>query len=400
MKLSPRTRRITQAATLAAVLAVIVIAMLPGALEVDISSVERGPLEVVLRHEGKTRVCERYTITAPVAGRVERIDMEPGDRVRAGETVVATFTPASPTPLDTRTRRQNEASVEAAEAEVERMEAEVAQAEQERAYSESERKRYERLFDDGIASESRLEEVRTTARGAREALEAARAALRAARFELETARAALIPPDAASSGETFQIRAPVDGVVLQRWQESEATMAQGTRLLEIADTSRLEVVADFLSTDAVQFRPGMRAVIDGWGGEKTLAATVRRVEPYGFMKISALGVEEQRVNVILDFDDPYRAWKALGDGYRVQVGVVVWDDDDVLRVPASALFRDQTHWATYKVVSGDAQLTHVEIGHQSGLYAEVLSGLEAGDRVIEHPSDEVSEDASVEQREL
>lgn len=400
MKLSPRARRIVQVLVAVVILAVIVVAMLPGPQEVDMAAVDRGPLEVVLRHEGKTRVVERYTITTPYAGRVERIAMEPGDRVTSNETVLATFTPAAPAPLDARTRRQNEAQVQAAEAEVERLEAEVSRTEQQKSLADAELARYEQLHHDGVASEQQLDQVRTSANGAREALEAARAALRAARYDLETARAALTPPDAVVPGETLRILAPVDGVVLQRWQESAATVAQGTPLLEIADTSRLEIVADYLSSDAVQFRPGMRAVIDGWGGGHDLAATVRRVEPYGFMKISALGVEEQRVNVILDFDDGQRAWDALGDGYRVQVGVVVWNSDDVLRVPASALFRDESKWAAYRVVGGEARLTHVEIGHQSGLHAEVLSGLSEGDQVIVHPSDDVKEGADVRQREI
>lgn len=398
MKLSPRNRRILQVAALVVVLGVIVTAMLPQPVPVDMASVDRGPLVVTLRHEGKTRVRDRYMVSAPVNGRVKRITLEPGDRVSAGETLVAVFEPDDPTPLDARTRREAEAQVRAAEAELERAEAELKRLAEERSLAFTDLERLERLHAEGIVSQAQLDAARTTARATSEAVSGAEAARRRARFELETAKARIAPVTRGASSERLEIFAPVDGVVLQRLQESESAVLQGAPLVEIADTSRLEIVADFLSTDAVQFEPGMRAVIDGWGGGRELAATLRRVEPFGFMKISALGVEEQRVNVILDFDDPIDAWSVLGDGYRVQVGVVTWEDDDVLRLPASALFREGEEWAVYVIDEGRARLQRLEIARQNGLFAQVSGGLEEGATVIVHPSDAVEEGTRVEER--
>lgn len=400
MKLSPKNRRFLQIAVAIIVIAVALIAMLPSPQEVDLATVDRGALAVTLRHEGRTRVRQRYTISAPVGGRVERITLEPGDRVAAGKTTLAILHPDVPTLLDTRTRREAAARVRAAEAELERAKADRRRLAEEQSLADIEFERIERLRHEEVASQSQLDAARTTARTAAEALAAAEAALRRTRFELDQARVRLMPVRPGAGNGAFEILAPIDGVVLRRLQESETAVLGGTPLLEIADTSRLEIVADFLSTDAVQFRPGMRAVIDGWGGKRELRATVRRVEPFGFMKISALGVEEQRVNVILDFDDPEAAWSALGDGYRVQVGVVVWESDDVLRVPVSALFREDAQWAVYQVDGGRARLTRVEIGRQNGLFAEVSSELSAGAQVIVHPSDTIEEGSRVTERRL
>jgi HlyD family secretion protein len=401
MKLSPRMRRFVQIGIAVVALVVIVFAMLPDPVPADIVTVERGPLQVVVRHEGITRVRDRYMVSAPVRGKVLRIELEPGDPVRADETVVAALEPDDPMPLDARTRAESRAAVRAAEAELERASAVRLRAAEEKRFADNEVRRIRALAADGIVAESRLDQAETQARAAKEALDAALAAERRARFELERAQASLLPVTVKDDdGGRVELRAPIDGVVLRRLQESEAAVPQGAPLVEIADTSRLEIVADFLSTDAVLFEPGMPAIIDGWGGARSLAATVRRVEPAGFMKVSALGVEEQRVNVLLDFDDPREAWDALGDAYRVQVGVVVWQTDETLLVPASALFRDGEEWSVFRVDADDtARLTRVEIGRQSGIDAQVTSGLSEGDRVIVHPSDAVTDGTSVTARE-
>jgi HlyD family secretion protein len=401
MRLSSGWRRGLQAGALAALVVLIVLALLPDPVPVDTETVERGSLAVVVRHEGRTRVRDRFLVSAPVRGHVRRIALEPGDTVRAGETVVAVLEPDALTPLDARAAEQARARARAAEASLERSRAERERAADELALARTERGRLERLFEGGVVSESELDRARTRATSAEEALRSAEASLRRARFELEEARAQLIRAGASEEGdESLTLLAPVDGVVLARHRESAGAVAQGTPLVEVADVGRMEIVADFLSSDAVRFRPGMPARIDGWGGDTLLSARVRRVEPQGFLKISALGVEEQRVNVVLDVEAPEDAWQALGDAYRVQVGVVVWESDNVLRVPSGALFRDAGSWSLFVVEGGEARLREVELGHRGETHVEVLAGLDEGERIIVHPSDSVEDGGQVEEREI
>jgi HlyD family secretion protein len=383
------------------VVAALVVAFWPRPVPVDLQTVARGPLEVVARHQGKTRVRERYVISMPVAGHVQRVDLEPGDAVVEGETILAVIEPGAPLPLDSRARAEAAAAVDAAQAALREARAQRERAEADKELAEAELVRIEPLSEEGVVSRQELDRARTRARSARKALTAADAAWRRARFELQQARAALIPPSGDSEGtqdapETVRIPSPIDGIVLTRHQESQAVLPAGAPLLEIGDPSRIEIVADFLSTDAVTFRPGMRAMIEDWGGDRALNAVVRRVEPFGFMKVSALGVEEQRVNVVLDFEEPV---EGLADGYRVEVGVVTWEADNVLRVPASALFRDeQGRWAVYRVTDGRAERRGVTIDHHSGRHAEVVDGLAEGDPVIAYPSEKIQEGQRVERR--
>lgn len=383
---------------------VLVLAMMPQPLEVDLEVVERGELVVTLDHEGKTRVRDRFVISAPVAGRVQRIELEPGDQVVANETVLAVFQPGDPVLLDARTRAEAEAMVSAAEAAVRTAQAQTARAQAEFDFAEAEVRRLRNLAERRIVADRMLEAAEADAQARREALQAANSAEAAAKHQLEAARARLMrSADGGSqhaSASVFQLRSPVDGVVLRRLRQSEAIVPMGEPLLEVADPGNLEVVADFLSTDAVQMRVGMPVLIDQWGGGEVLRGSVRRVEPSGFMKISALGVEEQRVNVVVDFDDPRDAWESLGDGYRVEVRVVIWQSADVLKVPTSALFRHGAGWAVFVDDNGTARLVEVETGHRTALYAEVLAGVEEGDRVIVHPAETVEDGVSVAPREL
>jgi HlyD family secretion protein len=400
MKLSHRTRRLLQIGLVLAVAAAAAVALWPKPVPVDVREVSRGPLEVIARHEGETRVKERYLVSMPVDGRVQRIELEPGDRLSRDETVLASIHPSAPLPLDARARAEAEAAVRAAEAAIRRAAAERDRARARQELAAAELDRIEPLAEQGVVSRTELDRARTSARAAREELAAAEAAWRRAQFELEQARAALIPTaeteGAGGAPDRVELRSPIDGVVLVRHQESSASLRAGAPLLEIGNPDRLEIVADFLSTDAVRFRPGMRAVIEEWGGEAPLEAVVRRIEPHGFLKVSALGIEEQRVNVILDFREPARG---LADGYRVQVGVVTWESEDVLRVPASALFRDEEgRWAVFRVENGRAERHRVTIGHHGGLHAEVIEGLDAGNAVVAYPSDEVRDDRRVSPR--
>jgi HlyD family secretion protein len=384
-------------------LVLLAVAVAPRPVPVDLVTVDRGALRVTLDHEGKTRVHDRFMVSAPVAGQVLRIELEPGDPVVAGKTVMATFEPAVPPLLDVRSRAEAEARVRAARATLDRVQAELQKTQAERAFAQEQLERTRRLAADGIASRETLDAAELEARGRTEAQKAAESAARTAEHELEAARAALVDGGEAAGGSagsrraTITLRAPIDGVVLRRLRESKAVVPAGEPLLELADPADLEIVADYLSTDAVRIHPGMAAQIEQWGGG-TLRGHVRRVEPYGFLKVSALGVEEQRVNVIIDFDDPRGAWTSLGDGYRVEVRAIIWERTGVVKVPTGALFRQGESWAVFAVASGRARLRSIEVGQRNGLEAEVLKGLSPGERVVAHPSDAVRDGVRVAER--
>lgn len=396
MKIRPT--RILVWLVLAGVAAAFYFAFQPKPQEADFATVVRGPLQVTLDEEGQTRVRDRYVVSAPLAGRVLRIDHEPGDEVRGGSTVLARFLPSNPSFLDTRTRAEAEARVKTSEASIERSRVELDRATAERDHAVSELARHESLHREGLLSDDRMESARLRAETAREAVRGAESGVTVAEAELARARTSLIGASAMSPGEgsVIALRSPISGVVLQRLRESEAVVPSGEPLLEIADPEKLEIVSDMLSTDAVRIGTGDPVLIEQWGGDRTLRGTVRRVEPFGFTKISALGVEEQRVNVIVDFDDVRDAWQALGDGYRVEIRVVVWERGDVLKVPTSSLFRDGERWAVYRVDElSMAELRIVEVGQRNAQEAQILDGLQAGDQVIAYPGDQVQEGIEV-----
>lgn len=401
-----RARRRTIILVLAgiALVAFFVWAFQPKPVPADFATVTRGDLEITLDEEGETRVRERYEVSAPLAGRVLRIELEPGDPVVADATVLATFQPAAPTMLDSRSRAEAEGRARAAKAARGQASAELERAKAELEFAESELTRILHLAEDEIVSRERLDSAELSLKTRQRAVEAAKFRLETSEHELEVARATLTHSTVSGGDlEPMTLTSPVDGVVLSRRRESESVVQAGEVLLEVADPSQLEMVVDFLSTDAVRIDAGNPVYIEQWGGDRRLDGTVRRVEPSGFTKISALGVEEQRVNVIIDFADPREAWEALGDGYRVEVQVVIWRGEDIVKLPTSALFRQEDGWAVFTVSgteggSGKAQLVPVEIGHRNSLEAEVRSGIDEGTRIIVHPSDEVAEGIEVEER--
>jgi HlyD family secretion protein len=370
-------------------------ALRPGSVPVDLAVVERGLLRVTIDEEGETRVRDRFVVSAPVAGRVLRIDLEPGDAVTAGKTVLASFQPGLPALLDARTRAEAEGRVNVARAALEEARAARDRAQTERDFAESDLKRQRELDRAGLVSAEKLEAAVADARAKADALRVAESAIRRAQRGLEVAQAALVVAGSASTASPILIRAPVTGVVLKRLRESESVVPAGEPLLEIGDPKNLEVVSDLLSTDAVRISTGNSVLIEGWGGEKTLKGKVRRIEPSGFTKISALGVEEQRVNVVVDFDHLTVGENTLGDGFRVEIRIVVWEKQDVLKVPVSGLFRLGEDWAAYVVADGRAARRTLTIGQRNSLEAEVLSGLQPGDVVIVHPSDAVQEGVRV-----
>jgi HlyD family secretion protein len=373
------------------------VALWPTTLPVDVAVVSHGPLVVTIDEEGMTRVRDRFVVSAPLTGRVLRIELEPGDPVKRGQ-VVARVRAETPPLLDARTRAEAQAAVESARAALGRARAEEERAKATLAQVRRELARFRDLARDGLTTRQEIDAREAEVRVAEESLNAATFAVRAALSEIQRAEARLAPSSPDVSGRVVTVSSPVDGVVLKRVRESETVVPAGDPLLEIGDPHRLEIVADLLSTDAVRVKPGARTMVEQWGGDKKLEARVRRIEPAGFTKISALGVEEQRVNVVLDFTNPAEAWAALGDAYRVEVRIVIWEAADVLKAPTSALFRDAEKWAVYVVTDNRARRTLVELGRQTGQEAEVRSGLTAGARVILHPGDTLADGARVKPR--
>jgi len=381
----------------AIVAGLVVVAMWPETIPVEVTTIGRGPLVVTVDEEGRTRVRHRYVVSAPVAGRVLRIDLEPGDPVSEGD-VVARVQPEAPPLLDARTRAESQAAIDTARAALGRAQADEQQARAALALAQRELKRAQDMEAAGVIAAAELEARASEAKVAEETVNAAGFAVRASRSEVERAEARLRPTTPDGAGRVVTVTAPIDGVVLRRVRESESVVPAGEALLELGNPQQLEIVSDLLSTDAVRVQPGSRVLVEQWGGSEVIQARVRRIEPSGFTKISALGVEEQRVNVIMDFVDPAEAWKALGDGYRVEVRIVIWEEADALLVPTSALFRQGDAWAVYVVAEDRVQLRTVEIGRQTGQEAQVLSGVEQGATVVVHPPDTLADGTGVEIR--
>ena len=392
--------KIGMLATAVIVAAGLVYGFMPRAVPVDIAEVKRAPLAVTVEEEGKTRVTERYQVTAPVAGYARRIDLKAGDAVAAGQ-VLAVIEPARSVALDPRTRVQSQAQVSAAQAALAMAEENARAATAAAQLSQQERARAESLRESNFLSAQALDTARTAETRARAVQQAAAHSVRVARFELDMARAAVASTTKLQNGgaaDVLRVRAPVAARVLKLLHESEGAVAAGQPLLEIGNPDTLEVEVEVLSTHAVKIAPGSKVILDRWGGEKAVEGRVRVVEPSGFTKISALGVEEQRVRVIVDFASPREAWQPLGDGYRVEARFVLWEGDDVLQLPTSALFRHGEGWAVFAIDGGRARLTPVETGQRSGLATQVLSGLAAGARVVSHPDDNISDGTRVKPR--
>ena len=375
------------------VVGIVVVAMWPQSTEVDVVTVGRGPMVVTIDEEGETRVRDRFVVSAPVTGRLQRIELEPGDTVVRGQTLLARLMPAESPLIDPRTRGELSAAVEAARAAVGQ-----AQAERDRAAAALERarttaRRQEALAEAGAVARDTLEAAQTTVKTGEEALRAAAFTVQRAEYELQLARARLQAP--AASGGVVPVISPVDGVVLKRLRESESIVPAGEPLLEIGDPGRIEIVSDLLSTDAVRVPQAAQVIIDQWGGPHPLHGTVRRVEPSGFMKVSALGVEEQRVNVLVDVPELPPEARQLGDGYRVEIRVVTWQADDVIKVPVGALFRRGDEWAVFVIEDGVARRRPVQVGQRNDTEAQIVGGLTVDEVVVLHPPDTLEEGTRV-----
>ncbi|WP_371156445.1 efflux RND transporter periplasmic adaptor subunit [Jannaschia sp. 2305UL9-9] len=362
---------------------------------VDLGNVTRGPLMVTIDEEGRTRVAEAYLVSTPVAGRLQRVQVDPGDPVVRGETIVAHMLSANPAALDVRTREQAMAAVQAAEAALRVARADLNAAIANRDLAATELDRAEQLAERQIASQAAFDRARQNLRVSDAALETAEAAIAMREADLTNSRAQLIGMDdqglAAAIGNTrsddIPLFAPADGRILRIIQQSETTLPAGAPIMEIGAVE-----------NAVQVEVGNPVLIEDWGGTATLGGEVRRIDPFGITRFSALGVEEQRVPVTVALTGPPEERAALGHGYRVEARIVVWQNEDALRVPASALFRAGDAWSVFVAADGTAKLQTVQIGRNNGIVAEVQGGLAEGDRVILYPSTAITDGVAVAER--
>ena len=368
---------------------------------VDAATARVAPLEVTVEEEGRTRVKDRYVIYAPVSGHVRRLELRVGDAVSQGQPV-ARLEPLRSEVLDPRRRAQAEARVAAAQFSLAGAESKVRASKADADFAHNEYQRMQKLWQSRNISQETLEAARTTMQRAAADLRSSQFAVEVARHELEAARTALAYSAASEDAplaEVVTVKSPVGGRVLKLHRESEGVIQAGQPLIEVGDPAALEVEVDLLSADAVRVAPGTPARLERWGGEGTLDGAVRLVEPIGFTKISALGVEEQRVLVIVDITSSPELWQRLGDGYRVEASFVVWREEEVLQVPASALFRHGEGWAVFVIESGVAKRRAVRTGQQNGIFAQVTEGLVAGEAVVMHPDDSLSDGTRVRTRE-
>ena len=396
---------------LTAVVSVLIIGALsfafwPRPTMVDLGTVARGAMRLTINEEGRTRVREAYVVSTPVAGQLQRVSVQPGDPVEKGKTVVAHMHPTNPAALDVRTREQALAAVSAAEAALR-----VARADRNAAIAtldlaQTELKRSEQLFERGLLSDAALDQARQNARVMQARADTSEAAIAMREAEIINAQAQLIGFDDRQLGAAIEpgstdipLYAPSDGVILRVIQQSETSLPAGAPIMEIGDvTGDLEVVVALLSRDAVQVKAGDQVIIADWGGSTDLAGRVARVDPFGVTQFSALGVEEQRVNAVIDFEPSLTGETGLGHGFRVETRIIIWQARDTLIVPASALFRAQQDWAVFVALDGRAVLRQLTVGPNNGVEAQVLDGLAEGERVILYPSSGLKEGARIAER--
>jgi HlyD family secretion protein len=395
-----RLGRLITLATGAVIVGAIGYALWPKPVPVDTAEVSRRDLEVTVDEDGRTRVRDRYVVASPLAASLRRVELEAGDAVEAGVTVLAVLDPAEASLLDARQEREARARLGAAESALARASSDAERAAAALDLARLEHARVRAAAEERVMSRQELDRAEHAERMRAAELESARFAERVARFERDLALATLsrAPGGDLPPLEPLRIVAPVSGRVLRRYLESGTPVTPGQPIVEVGDPTDLEVEVDVLSADAVKIAPGAPARLEHWGGPRPLAARVKRVEPSGFLKISALGVEEQRVWVILEIEDALEARPSLGDGYRVEARIVVWEGRGVTAAPIGAVFRHGDGWAAFVVEGGRARLRSLRVGHQNSTMAEVLDGLAPGERVIVHPSEKVADGSRVKAR--
>jgi len=382
------------------VLLAVAYGFLPKPIPVDVSRASRGPLRVTVEEEGRTRVKDRFVVSAPVAGYLRRIGLEAGDNVKKGQQV-ALLEPLRSTVLDPRSRAEAEAAVSAARATLDASKERVRAAAADAEYARDREARMAQLAKDGYIAKDDLDQAVAESKKTEALRLSSEAAVTAAKADLERAESVLgysAAEHPAASGKTVVVHAPVSGSVLKLYRESEGVVIAGDQLIDIGDPGSLEVKVELLSADAVKLKKGTPVLFERWGGDRPLEGRVRVVEPAGFTKVSSLGVEEQRVNVIVDITSPFELWRRLGDGYRLDATFILWEGKDVLQVPASALFRKGDDWALFTVEGRRAKLTAVTVGQRNGLSAEIVKGLQEGAVVIASPDDNIRDGGKVKVR--
>jgi HlyD family secretion protein len=353
---------------------------------------------VTVDEDGRTRVKDRYVVSAPLAGDLARIELRPGDEVNA-ETVLARLLPLPAPLLDARSQAQAKARKAASEAALKQAQASQSRSKAAMEFSESERETYRKLAQSGSLTRQQFEQKDLEFRTRKEELASAKFGVKVARHEVALAKAAMGRLDKRNTNnDEMQIQSPIEGVVLEVIREHAGVVQPGTRLVEIGNPGALEIVVGVLTMDAVRVKSGAKVSILRWGGDEALSGHVRRVEPKAFTRISSLGVEEQRVNLVLDLDSPSEKWSALGDGFRVEVSIVVWEEPEALKVPVSALFKHDDKWSVFVVNVETARLREVDIGRRNGFEAQIRKGLKTGETVILHPGERVAEGAKVQTR--
>lgn len=382
------------------VISAIVYGFMPKPVSVDLVKVSRGSLKVTVEEEGKTSVRDRFALSAPVAGFKRRIKLDVGDRVQKGQTLVE-LEPLKSNLLDPRSRAAAEAAVSSAKASLRVEEERVKAATADTEYAGKNFERVKKLYEGGYVAKDALEQAEAAAKRTEANFLSAKAAVKVASFELDRALTALRHSAAEGNriqGKIVMIQSPVSGSILKIYRESEGVVQSGEPLIDIGDPEKLEVKVEVLSADAVKIRPGTPVLFERWGGNSILSGKVRVVEPAGFTKISSLGVEEQRVFVIVDIISSIKGEHSLGDGYRLEASFIIWEGRDVLQVPASALFRKQDGWAVFVVKNNRALHREVKVGQRTGLAAEILSGLSEGEEVISYPDNSIEEGTRIRPR--
>ena len=391
-------RKILMISVVLIVVVLLIYGFLPKTQDVDIAVVKRGPLQITIEEEGRTRLKERFTISAPTAGYLRRIAVKVGDSVQKGQ-VVAVLEPLHSQALDPRSRATAQAAVSAADASLKAALEREKVAKADAAYLDQRRERLKALYDKGSISRDQFDQITSESQKARALQLSTAAEVNVARSELERAKITLRNfSTVREAGNAVEVTSPVNGVVFRVYQESEGAVNIGQPLMDIGDAGNIEVRVEVLSSDAVKIQKGTAVFFKRWGNEEPLTGRVRLIEPAGFTKISSLGVEEQRVLVLADITSPRDKWHALGDGFRMESHFIIWEGQNILQIPASALFRAGDQWAVFVVEKGKARRRMVEIGQRSGLAAEVLSGLKENEKVLAYPDDTISEGTKVRQR--
>jgi len=383
-----------------AIVVMLLVGFWPQPILVEVVTVTKAPLTVAIEEDGQTRLIDRYRISAPVAGVASRVEFEVGDAVAKGQTLL-NITPLAARILDPRSRAQAVAEIAAAQAALLGAEQQVNAVVASKDLADNELRRLRTLMQRQLVAQDSLDRATADAASQAAALRSAQFNVEVRRYELQARRSTLEYQTLLAEGEAIEpvlVRAPVAGEVLKIHHECEGPVETGLPLMEIGNPAALEVVVDVLSMDAIKIQTGMRVLFERWGGDAPLEGIVRTVEPVGFTKVSALGVEEQRVWVVVAITSNVDQWQRLGDGYRVEARFILWDEDDVLQLPASSVFRYRDGWAVFVINGARAQRRPVTIGQRNGLSVQILAGVDSGDRVLDHPSDEVDEGVSVRAR--